>query len=69
MAAGRSSSTIRTLERGHGGRTASPPPLTPPRLKVAMVPELVAWVAEQRGLSLPEAGQVERQLEHYGLLR
>jgi dTDP-L-rhamnose 4-epimerase len=33
------------------------------------VPELVAWVARQRGLSLPEAGEVERQLEDYGLLR
>jgi len=33
------------------------------------VPELVAWVAGQRGLSLPSAGEVDRQLEDYGLLR
>ncbi|MBV9598382.1 MAG: GDP-mannose 4,6-dehydratase [Chloroflexi bacterium] len=33
------------------------------------VPELVAWVAEQHGLTLPTAGEVDRQLEAYGLLR
>jgi dTDP-L-rhamnose 4-epimerase len=33
------------------------------------VPELVAWVAAQHGLAVPEAGEVDRQLEAYGLLR
>jgi dTDP-L-rhamnose 4-epimerase len=33
------------------------------------VPELVAWVAEQQGLAVPEAAEVDRQLEAYGLLR
>jgi dTDP-L-rhamnose 4-epimerase len=33
------------------------------------VPELVAWVACQQGLSVPSAGEVDRQLEAYGLLR
>jgi dTDP-L-rhamnose 4-epimerase len=33
------------------------------------VPELVAWVAEQHGLAVPAAGDADRQLEAYGLLR
>jgi dTDP-L-rhamnose 4-epimerase len=33
------------------------------------VPELVAWVANQRGVSVPAAAEVDRQLESYGLLR
>jgi dTDP-L-rhamnose 4-epimerase len=33
------------------------------------VPELVAWVAEQQGLAVPAANEVDSQLEAYGLLR
>jgi dTDP-L-rhamnose 4-epimerase len=33
------------------------------------VTELVAWVAEQQGVAVPGAGEVERQLEAFGLLR
>ena len=33
------------------------------------VPELVAWVAEQQGLAVPSANEVDSQLEAYGLLR
>ena len=31
--------------------------------------ELVAWVADQQGVSAPVAAEVDRQLESYGLLR
>jgi dTDP-L-rhamnose 4-epimerase len=33
------------------------------------VRELVAWVAEQQGMSGPVAGEADRQLETYGLVR
>ena len=33
------------------------------------VAELVAWVADQHGLTVPAAGEVDRQLEAFGLLR
>jgi dTDP-L-rhamnose 4-epimerase len=33
------------------------------------VPELVEWVAAQHGVAVPSAGEVDRQLEAYGLLR
>jgi dTDP-L-rhamnose 4-epimerase len=33
------------------------------------VPELVAWVANQQGVALPTAAEVDRQLKAYGLLR
>jgi dTDP-L-rhamnose 4-epimerase len=32
------------------------------------VPELVAWVAQQQGLTVPTANEVDSQLEAYGLL-
>jgi dTDP-L-rhamnose 4-epimerase len=35
----------------------------------AGVPELVAWVAAQHGLAVPNATEVDRQLESFGLLR
>jgi dTDP-L-rhamnose 4-epimerase len=33
------------------------------------VAELVAWVANQQGVSAPVAAEVDRQLESFGLLR
>jgi dTDP-L-rhamnose 4-epimerase len=33
------------------------------------VPELVAWVANQQGLSVPSSAQADRELQQYGLLR
>jgi dTDP-L-rhamnose 4-epimerase len=33
------------------------------------VPELVGWVAAQQGLAVPNATEVDRQLESFGLLR
>ena len=42
---------------------------TPRKSFAEGVPELVAWVASQQGLSLPSSLSAERELERYGLLR